>query len=211
MKPDWTEKQGSEGGKKERKSNTMWCTLPLVQITWRVFIEIKKSNYFRYLGTHACLWPHPRLRKTSRLLSGFYYSSVFIMHIHKQQSIICTYKGWVSKADTGWWSVHAAKPVLWSRILGTYQCCYLHSSTFSKRTFTAMINSNCQAPLRSSDNLSRGCCVCKERKTANGRRTGKKKKTKYGKMVTARRRWQETLIALPQLPTINNLHWEVQV
>lgn len=38
-----------------------------------------------------------------------------------------------------------------------------------------------------------------------------KSKTKYGKMVTARRRWQETLIALPQLPTINNLHWEVQV
>lgn len=162
-------------------------------------------------------WPRLRLRKTSRLLSGFiilpYLLCTFTNKVSK--SIIClrtcTYKGRVSKADTGRWSVHAAKPVPRSRILGAYHCCYLHGSTFSKTKFTALINSNCQAPLRWSDNPSRGCWVCAQkgrRRTEGGR---ERKKTKYGKMVTAKWRWQETLIALPQLLTINNLHWEVQV
>lgn len=72
-----------------------------------------------------------------------------------------------------------------------------------------MMNSNCQPPLYSSDNRSHGRCICAERKTA--REGGWKKKppttrASAEKMVTARRRWQEALIALPQLLTINNLH-----
>lgn len=91
---------------------------------------------------------------------------------------MCTYKGCRSKAGAGRWSVHAAEPVPWSRILGAYQRCYLHGSTFfffPKTKSTAMINSNCQAPLRSSDNPSHCCCVC------TGKEDGERKQDGNGK------------------------------
>lgn len=89
----------------------------------------------------------------------------------------CTNNGWVSVADAGRWNEHGAEPVPWSRILGAYQRSYLHRSTFSKPKFTAVINSNLQAPLRSSDNPSYGY-LCAHRKDGGQRKEdGKEEKS----------------------------------
>lgn len=60
-----------------------------------------------------------------------------------------------------------------------------NGGTFAEAKFTAMINSSCRAPLRASDNPSRGCCVRTERKTPKetegGRGKEKKKPNKVRK------------------------------
>lgn len=57
---------------------------------------------------------------------------------------------------------------------------------FSKPKFTAMMSSNCQPLLYSSDNPSRGRCICAERKTTRGKGT-RKRKTQQPKRV--RKKW----------------------
>lgn len=118
-----------------------------------------------------------------RVVPWFYSPSLFFMHIWKQGKQIhhlpldvhiqrVAIKSRPGTVECAWRKARSTV----SRILGAYQRCYLHGSTFSKTKFTAMINSNCQAPLLSSDNPSCGSCVCTERKTAIRGRRGKEKK-----------------------------------
>lgn len=157
------------------------------------------------------------LRKTPRLLTGFI---ILLYLLHKQGEQIhhlqeAVHIEWLSIKHQA--QVHSAKVLTVVKDPCRYQSVIF--ATADKALFK-----NINSPLWWTAIVSRCyihqithhmAIVSAQKGRRRGKEDGKKQtpttQASSEKMVTARRRWQEALIALPQLLTINNLHWEVQV